>query len=91
MGFPSFVKDPSAILDYGFNWSDWLQTGETIASAVWTVSSGITKTSQEESGSIAIIWLSGGTDGESYDVSCKITTSDGRTDERTMTIRIRNK
>ena len=30
----SFRKDPDAILDYGFDWSEWLASGEIIASSV---------------------------------------------------------
>lgn len=88
MAFPKFNKDPNAVLDYGFDWSSWLQTGETISSATWTVPTGITKTSQTESTTETIVWLSGGTAGTSYDVSCRIVTSQGRTDDRTMTIKV---
>lgn len=36
----------------------------------------------------AAAWLSGGTAGTEYDVTCQIVTSSSRTDERTMTIRV---
>lgn len=32
-----FIKDPDESLDYGFDLVDWLSTGDTIASAVWTI------------------------------------------------------
>lgn len=79
-------KDPSAVLDYGFDWSAWLADGDTIASVVWTVPTGITKDNQSESTTIATVWLSGGTAQTQYLVGCKITTAAGRVDERTLTV-----
>lgn len=32
-----FVKDPSAILDYTIDWSEWLPTDDAISTATWTV------------------------------------------------------
>ena len=84
-------KDPSAVLDFGFDWSDWLASGETINTVTITVSTGLTKDSDSESSGIVTIWLSGGTAGTSYTVACKITTSAGRTDERSMTIMVINR
>ena len=86
-----FVKDPDAVLDYAFDWSDWLATGETISSHTITTETGLTKDSDSESSGVVTVWLSGGTAGEDYDVACKIVTSASRTDERTMTIRVKNR
>jgi hypothetical protein len=85
-----FTKDPDAVLDYAFDWSSWLATGETISSHTITVETGITKDSDSESSGVVTVWLSGGTAENEYDVACKIVTSAGRTDERTMTIRCKN-
>ena len=79
-------KDPNAVLDYCLDWSEWLASGETITTSVWTVATGITKDSDSFTDEITKIWLSGGTDGERYTVANRITTSDSRTDERTMLI-----
>jgi len=86
-----FEKDPDAVLDYAFDWSDWLGSGETIETVTITVSSGITKDSDTESDGVVIIWLSGGTAGTSYTVACKIVTSSSRTDERSITIMVINR
>lgn len=82
----TFIKDPSAVLDYAFDWSDWLASGETISSVVVTVPTGITKDSNTNTTTVVTVWLSGGTDETEYAVACKIVTSAGRTDERTITI-----
>ena len=92
------VKDPDAVLDYEFNWNPtpdgdnepWLQTGETISSYVLTAE-GITIDADSESGGKVTVWLSGGTAGTAATIACRITTSAGRTDERTASIRIRNR
>lgn len=88
----TFQKDPEAVLDYEFDWSDWLEDGETLSSRTVTVTSGLTKESDAITGGNAVtVWLSGGTAGSSYTVECKVTTSASRTDERSFTIRCRER
>ena len=89
----TFEKDPSAVLDYSVDWTDFLQTAETIATSTWVVPSGITADSDTNDDKIATIWLSGGTVGKSYELINRITTNNtpARIDERTMIICIVNK
>lgn len=83
----SFTKDPDAVLDYAFDWATyWLESGETISSHVVTVGAGLTNDSDSETDGVVTAWLSGGAVGTTYDVACKIVTSCGRTDERTIEI-----
>lgn len=84
----TWEKDPSAVLDWQFNWTNWLAAAETISSATVTVESGLTKDSQSNDTSTVTVWLSGGTLGETYEVTCRVTTNQGRTDERTIGIRL---
>ena len=86
-----FIKDPDAVLDYAFDWNTWLASGETISSRVVTADTGLTKVSDSESSGIVTAWLSGGTAGTSYNVACKIVTSDGRTEERSITVLVRER
>ncbi len=90
-----YLKDPSAVLDWAYNWNDssggktpWLATGEIIDSFVITADSGITVDSSTELDGKVTVWLSGGTAGQNYKVACLITTSAGRTDERTIWIKV---
>lgn len=83
----TFLKDPNATVDYAVDWSDWLGS-DTISSVAWTVPDGITKSAETNTTTKATIWLSGGSVGNKYDVVCRITTSDGRTDDRTITIKM---
>ncbi len=109
----SFLKDPNSVEPFYIIWcspdntndGSISDTGElqsaTISTTDWTVPTGLTKDSENESSvtikgvtydanTVACIWLSSGTDGTSYDVACKITTSDSRTLEHTITIMVRN-
>jgi len=86
-----FIKDPDAVLDYAFDWNTWLASGETISSRVVTADTGLTKVSDSESSGIVTAWLSGGTAGTSYNVACKIETSDSRTEERSITILVQER
>lgn len=87
----AFLKDPNATLDYGFRWSDWLDEGDTISTSGWTVPDGITKVSDSMTTTTTTVWLSGGTIDVSYDIVNQIVTADGRKDDRTITIIIREK
>ena len=60
-----------------------------VSSVVWTVPSGLTKDSQSESGTVAYITVSGGTDGVDYDVLCRMTPTAGSIIEQTITIPVR--
>lgn len=88
----SCVKDPSAVLDYGLDWTTWL-AGDTINTSTWTVSAGITKTSEsvDPTNKATTIWLSGGTAGVEYDIVNRIVTVGGRTDERTIRVIVRER
>ena len=82
------LKDPSAVLDYVFDWTEWLATVETITDHTITADTGITVNSSTESDGKVTVWLSGGTAGINYKVACLITTTAGRTDERTIWIKV---
>lgn len=84
-----FYKDPDAVLDYAVNWSDYLEDGETLSSSSFTVESGITKDSESNTGTSSVVWLSGGELYAEYTITCTITTSEGRTDERSFSVSIK--
>jgi len=83
----TFTKDPNAVLDYTIDWSRWL-AGDQIATSAWLVAAGLTKVADSRAGSLATVWLSGGTAGQSYTVTNRITTTGGRTEDRSFTIRV---
>lgn len=85
-----FEKDPSAVLDYKWDWSDWLDADETIVTKTVTAPTGLTVDSSAitDAGESVTAWLSDGVDGQTYEVVCAIVTSDARTDARRMTVRV---
>lgn len=85
-----WVHDPQAVLDYTFDWSRWLASGETITTATVT-GDGVTIDSTDTTTTTVAAWVSGGTLGEIETVKCAITTSGGRTDERTIRLSIRER
>ena len=91
MTTPIFTKDPAGVLDYTFDWADWLAVGDTIQTSTWSVPTGITQVTTALAGAKASIWLSGGTAGTTYRVTNHIVTTGGRTDERSFTIIMLNK
>lgn len=86
------IKDPDAELDFAFDWSAWLGDGEGIASYTITAT-GMTVDSDSESGGVVTVWVSGGAAGADATVACRVVTDNvpPRTDERTATIRIRQR
>lgn len=83
----NFTKDPDAVLDYQFNWEDWLEDGETISTSTFLVD-GLTIDSQGHNTTRATVWLSGGGAGNVYRVTNRVVTSDSRTDDRSISIRV---
>jgi hypothetical protein len=86
----TFTKDPDAILDYTFDWSEWLGT-DTISTSTFTLTSGITKDSDSKTTTTTTIWLSGGTSGSTYLVTNRIVTVGGRTEDRSIMIEVRSR
>jgi len=80
-----WTKDPDSQKDYLWDWATWLD-GDTIASAAFTVEAGLTKASETSTPTTATVWLTGGTIGVEYEVTCRVTTAAGRVDDRTAII-----
>ena len=85
-----FIKDPDAVLDYALNWTKWLE-GDTISTGTWTIDAGPTIASQSVSGGIVTMFLSGGVDGVSYNAKCRVVTTGGRTEDRTIQIQVKER
>jgi hypothetical protein len=89
-GFPLWEQDPQDGLDYDFDWSAWLGS-DTISSYTVTVQTGLTKDSDSRTNGIVTVWLSGGTVGRFYKVTCHVITGGGRKADRSIEISIKNK
>jgi len=85
----AFKKDPNALLDYTFDWTEYLTPiVDTIASVEFVTSAGLTKTSQSNTTTTATAFVSGGVVGATEKLTCRIVTAGGRTDERTIDLKI---
>lgn len=83
-----YEKDPDAVLDYGIDWADWVPSSDSIVSSSWSAPVGITVDSDSLNDTVCVVWLSGGTVGQIYEVTCHITTDDGREDDRSLLIKV---
>ncbi|MBL4801737.1 MAG: hypothetical protein JKY45_07560 [Emcibacter sp.] len=93
-----FLKDPVAVIDYVIDWSaSYLLSGEQITGSDWVISpaAAVQDLSVESippivSG-VATVFVVGGVAGRIYQLTNRITTDQGRTDERSITIRVEEK
>ena len=87
----TWIKDPDAVLDHAWDWQDWLAEDETIVDHDIIVASGqVTIDSSSEDDGVVTAWLSNA-EPRTVRVTCRITTSQGRTDDRTITLRVQDR
>ncbi|WP_329376261.1 phage fiber-tail adaptor protein [Streptomyces sp. NBC_01483] len=86
----SYIKDPSARLDYSWDWSAWLaESADTISSATVTVPDGLTAVGPPVVDAAAVTQrVSGGAPDGTYRMVCQITTVGGLIDERSIYLAI---
>ena len=86
-------KDPQAVLDYGFDYIEWLD-GDTLTASTWVVSGPdalLTLAPAATFNTVSTtVWLTGGTLGEAYVVTNHITTAAGRQDDQCIYVVIKN-
>jgi hypothetical protein len=83
-------KDPNEVLDYAIDWSQRL-AGDIISISTFTVPTGIVMNSQSHTNTMATIWLSGGSEGVTYDILNRVVTNGGRTMDQTVELRVKSK
>jgi len=90
----TFEKDPDAVLDYYWDWTDWLSEGEAIDEATFESSSeDLVVDSYTIAGSKVLAVISGGTGGANPIITCRITTNGTppKTDDRSVRFEIRER
>lgn len=90
-GLYEIVHAPGAILDYTFNWTEWLQQGETILTSVWSITPSLTLNNEQNQSGVTSVFVNGGVVNKIYYLTNTITTSVGRTDSRTIVLSCQNK
>jgi hypothetical protein len=83
-----FEKDPSAVLDYTIDWSPWLDD-DAIVTSTWSVVGDVDLSDEAVYTSITQVWASGGTEGTLADLTNHVVTEEGREDERTIRLILR--
>lgn len=90
-----YLKDPQSRVDYAVDWSPGYLDGQTIAESAWSVvpaeSGGIEIDEASFDLTRAAVTLAGGVAGHVYSVSNRVTLSDGRVDERSITLRVEDR
>ena len=92
-GKPIITKDPSAVLDYVWDWTAWLALiTDTINTKTIYPTAPIVEVSSSIIGNVKVsAFLSGGVAGNTYPVTCRIVTVGGRTDERTIYLKVKER
>jgi hypothetical protein len=90
-------KDYEAVLNYTFEWNEWLLLGDSILSATYTVQTRsndprpLLKVTSGIIGTKTFVKLSQGQLDKVYTVTVKVITTDGLTDSRNFRIRVVNR
>lgn len=75
----TYTKQPADTLDYDVDYTEWLDAGDTLISAVTSVDVvGLTVAAPMIVGSKVKLWVSSGTHGTTYKVTLTVTTEHGR-------------
>lgn len=82
-------KTPESLLDYAFDWSEWLNPTDEIKSKETIITpDGLTIKQDSTFNGVHTIWLSGGSLSTKYKITSKITTEDGRQEQASRFIKI---
>jgi hypothetical protein len=88
-------KDPNEVLDYQLDWADpedpRLETSELLLTSVWSIVLGdvVIDSSSFTAGGLSTVWTSAGSAGMKCELLNRVTTSKGRTYDKTVVLRIR--
>jgi hypothetical protein len=82
----TFLKDPSDKLDYVVDFSNLLTPTDTILSVQITRSGSASVSSYAVDGQKVVVFVEGGTVGQSSTISVKVTTNEGRALERSFRV-----
>lgn len=84
------LKDPDAVIDYQFDWSNYLPSGDTIATSSWSVAptGELAIDSDSNTATTATAFVSGGVVRKTYRLVNQIVTAGARTEERSIIVRV---
>lgn len=87
------LKDPEAALDYAIDWgAEYLGEGDLIADSSWSVTpdqpGGVLVVGSSFDERTSTVNVTGGQAGQMYRLANRVTTDTGRTDERSIVLRV---
>jgi len=83
------VQDPDDVADYTFDFTGWLEPGETIINTA-VACDGMTVGTVTEDGGVVTYRISGGVSGGDYYATCHVITSTGREKDVSDRIAVRS-
>jgi hypothetical protein len=90
------LKDPDAVLDYSIDWgAEYLAADELIADSEWAVTpdeqGGVRIVGSDFDATQSTVKAAGGIAGRLYRLVNRVTTANGRIDDRAIVIRVENR
>jgi hypothetical protein len=87
------LKDPEAVLDYAIDWgAQYLDEGDLIADSSWSVDpdepGGVSVVGSDFADTVSKVQAGGGVPGRLYRLANLVVTQSGRTDERSIMLRV---
>lgn len=90
-GLPIISKDPNAVLDYTFDWTQFLESiSDVIGSVTYVLSPGLIQSRALNTETQAHLYIGGGVVGTTESLTCRMTSVGGRVDDRTIYLKIEN-
>lgn len=89
----NLTHDPNAHLDYEWDWTGWLATGETISSHTISVlpPGEMVLDNESATSNTVTVWIAGGVPGRTYHVTCHIVTNQTRQDDRKFILSVKDR
>lgn len=93
------IKDPDAVLPFGFDLSEWVAAESDTLTGAPTITvdpSGelevaVSPTPAYDADDVAVFWLTGGEANTRYTLTCEFSTTGGRTDQRSAIVAVRER
>lgn len=91
-----FYKQPAEVLDYEFDFSEWLAdradsiVSQTVVATAQSTGSAMTVSNVIQVAGVVRFFLAGGTEGVKYKITCTIVTTGGRTKQSEIMITVKD-
>lgn len=90
-----FLKDPTATIDYAVDWQSAYLAGQTIARSDWSIApdlaGGLAVIVSKHAEGRTVATVRGGQRGSLYRLTNRVTFADGRSDERSLDVRVEDR